>query len=73
MTRLLFDQVISHEHFDHWWGVEVPLKLNPYLDIVVPEGFSAQGVEFIKKKGHKGALIRFVYSFLLTIVFFLML
>jgi 7,8-dihydropterin-6-yl-methyl-4-(beta-D-ribofuranosyl)aminobenzene 5'-phosphate synthase len=63
ITRILFYQVISHEHFDHWWGVEVPLKLNQYLDIVVPEGFSAQGVEFIKKKGHKGALIRCVCLF----------
>jgi 7,8-dihydropterin-6-yl-methyl-4-(beta-D-ribofuranosyl)aminobenzene 5'-phosphate synthase len=35
--------IISHEHFDHFWGIGSTLKHCPDLKIYVPEGFHTAG------------------------------
>ena len=49
--------VISHEHFDHFWGIGVTLKLCPSLPIYIPAGFHPEGLDLIKQHGHTGPLI----------------
>ena len=48
---------ISHEHFDHFWGLPVTLKYDPNITIYVPEGFYPEGMQYLKDAGHKGKLI----------------
>jgi 7,8-dihydropterin-6-yl-methyl-4-(beta-D-ribofuranosyl)aminobenzene 5'-phosphate synthase len=48
--------IISHEHFDHFWGIGSTLKHCPSLPLYIPEGFHAEGLELIKKAGHTGPL-----------------
>jgi 7,8-dihydropterin-6-yl-methyl-4-(beta-D-ribofuranosyl)aminobenzene 5'-phosphate synthase len=45
---------ISHEHFDHYWGLPVTLKYDPTIPIIIPEGFYPEGLQYIKDAGHKG-------------------
>ena len=45
---------ISHEHFDHYWGLPVTLKYDPTIPLIVPEGFYPEGLQYIKDAGHKG-------------------
>ncbi len=45
---------ISHEHFDHYWGLPVTLKYDPTIPIYVPEGFYEEGRAYLKDAGHKG-------------------
>ena len=45
---------ISHEHFDHYWGLPVTLKYDPTITIYIPEGFYPEGIQYIKDSGHKG-------------------
>ena len=45
---------ISHEHFDHFWGLPVTLKYDPEIPIYIPEGFYPEGLQYIKDSGHKG-------------------
>ncbi len=40
--------IISHEHFDHYWGVEATLKYKPDIPILVPKGFYEEGFELLK-------------------------
>jgi len=49
--------IISHEHFDHFWGVGSTLKHCPAITIYVPEGFRQEGLDLIKQQGHTGQLI----------------
>jgi 7,8-dihydropterin-6-yl-methyl-4-(beta-D-ribofuranosyl)aminobenzene 5'-phosphate synthase len=49
--------VISHEHFDHFWGIGAALQYCPNLTIFVPEGFQPEGRRFIKANGHTGQVI----------------
>jgi len=49
--------VISHEHFDHFWGIGSTLKHCPDIPIYIPHGFHQQGLDFIKQRGHTGSLI----------------
>jgi len=49
--------VISHEHFDHFWGIGSTLKHCPAITIYIPEGFHAEGLNFIRQQGHTGELI----------------
>jgi 7,8-dihydropterin-6-yl-methyl-4-(beta-D-ribofuranosyl)aminobenzene 5'-phosphate synthase len=49
--------VISHEHFDHFWGIGAALKHCPDLTLYVPEGFRPEGREFIAASGHTGKVI----------------
>jgi len=49
--------VISHEHFDHFWGIGSTVKHCPGITIYVPEGFHQEGLDFIKQSGHTGKVI----------------
>ncbi len=49
--------IISHEHFDHFWGIGSTLKHCPGITIYVPEGFHAAGFELIRQQGHTGAVV----------------
>ena len=60
---------ISHEHLDHFWGLETVLKYNPEIKIFVPSTFYPEGMHFIKgaefitpgaRNGisHRGKLVR---------------
>lgn len=48
---------ITHEHFDHYWGLPVTLKYKPDITIYIPEGFYAEGLQYLKDSGHTGKLI----------------
>jgi 7,8-dihydropterin-6-yl-methyl-4-(beta-D-ribofuranosyl)aminobenzene 5'-phosphate synthase len=48
---------ISHEHFDHFWGLPVTLKYDPEITIYIPEGFYPEGLQYIKDCGHKGKVV----------------
>ncbi len=49
--------IISHEHFDHFWGFPVAMKYNPNIKIIIPEGFYKEGLQYIKDSGHKGEIV----------------
>jgi 7,8-dihydropterin-6-yl-methyl-4-(beta-D-ribofuranosyl)aminobenzene 5'-phosphate synthase len=60
---------ITHEHFDHFFGLETTLKYNPDIKIIIPstfydEGYHfLEGAEFMKAKArnripHKGELVK---------------
>ncbi len=48
---------ISHEHFDHYWGLPVTLKYDPEITIYIPKGFYPEGLQYLKDSGHKGKVI----------------
>jgi 7,8-dihydropterin-6-yl-methyl-4-(beta-D-ribofuranosyl)aminobenzene 5'-phosphate synthase len=48
---------ISHEHFDHYWGLPVTLKYDPEITIYIPDGFYPEGLQYLKDCGHKGKVI----------------
>lgn len=48
---------ISHEHFDHYWGLPVTLKYDPEITIYIPEGFYPEGLQYLKDCGHKGKVV----------------
>ena len=45
---------ISHEHFDHFWGLPVTLKYDPEIPLFIPKGFYEEGLQYIKDCGHRG-------------------
>jgi len=49
--------IISHEHFDHFWGIGSVLKHAPTIPLYLPTGFHSEGFELIKKLGHIGQFI----------------
>jgi len=60
---------VSHEHFDHFFGLETTLKYNPDIKIIIPstfydEGYHfLEGAEFMKAKArnripHRGELVK---------------
>lgn len=49
--------IISHEHFDHFWGIGSTLKHCPGLTIYVPEGFHPAGFDLIRQQGHTGTVV----------------
>ncbi|MCK9257167.1 MAG: MBL fold metallo-hydrolase [Sulfurospirillaceae bacterium] len=49
--------IISHEHFDHFWGLPVTLKYAPNIKMIIPDGFYKEGLQYIKDSGHTGELI----------------
>ena len=49
--------IISHEHFDHFWGIGSTLRHCPGLTIYVPEGFHPAGFAFIQQQGHTGTVV----------------
>ena len=48
--------IISHEHFDHFWGFPVAMKYNNTIPLIVPKGFYDEGFQYIKDSGYKGEL-----------------
>jgi len=61
IDRMLADRkidlfVISHEHFDHFWGTPVVFKYDPRIPTIYPEGFYQEGLQYIKDSGHRGEL-----------------
>ena len=60
---------ISHEHLDHFWGLEATLKYNPELKILIPSTLTPPGGKFISGADfpvagtknsvvHKGKLVK---------------
>jgi 7,8-dihydropterin-6-yl-methyl-4-(beta-D-ribofuranosyl)aminobenzene 5'-phosphate synthase len=49
--------IISHEHFDHFWGIGATLKFCPAITIYVPEGFHPEGFALIARLGHTGQVL----------------
>ncbi|ADK83768.1 beta-lactamase [Desulfarculus baarsii DSM 2075] len=45
---------MSHEHMDHFFGVEAVLKLRPDLPVIVPETFSQKALDFLAGRGDGG-------------------
>jgi 7,8-dihydropterin-6-yl-methyl-4-(beta-D-ribofuranosyl)aminobenzene 5'-phosphate synthase len=39
--------VISHEHLDHYWGLETTLKYDPDIKIFIPSTFYQEGMIFL--------------------------
>jgi 7,8-dihydropterin-6-yl-methyl-4-(beta-D-ribofuranosyl)aminobenzene 5'-phosphate synthase len=39
--------IISHEHLDHYWGLETVLKYNPKITIYIPSTFYPEGLHFL--------------------------
>lgn len=48
---------VSHEHFDHYWGIPVTFKYNPNITVYIPEGFYPEGRQYLKDAGHRGKVI----------------
>ncbi len=40
--------IITHEHLDHYWGLETTLRYNPEIKIIIPDTFSSEGLSFLK-------------------------
>jgi 7,8-dihydropterin-6-yl-methyl-4-(beta-D-ribofuranosyl)aminobenzene 5'-phosphate synthase len=49
---------ISHEHFDHYWGIPVTFKYDPTIPIYIPDTFYDEGLQYLKDSGHKGEVIK---------------
>ncbi|MCQ2362370.1 MAG: MBL fold metallo-hydrolase [Acidaminococcaceae bacterium] len=43
---------ITHEHFDHYWGVESVTKHCNDMPVIVPHGFYKEGYDLLCEKGH---------------------
>jgi 7,8-dihydropterin-6-yl-methyl-4-(beta-D-ribofuranosyl)aminobenzene 5'-phosphate synthase len=48
---------ISHEHMDHLWGLPVVTKYCPHIKLIIPNNYSPEGKELIRKSGHKGEVV----------------
>lgn len=53
--------VISHEHMDHFWGVEAVTKYWPDIPIWVPKGFYQDGFDLLKGKPFPQAKVKNAY------------
>ncbi|MEI2780575.1 MAG: MBL fold metallo-hydrolase [Candidatus Competibacter sp.] len=49
--------VISHEHFDHFWGIGSTLKHCPDIPVYVPAGLHPAGLAHIRWQGHTGKVV----------------
>ncbi|MCQ2381206.1 MAG: MBL fold metallo-hydrolase, partial [Acidaminococcaceae bacterium] len=43
---------ITHEHFDHYWGVESVTKHCNDMPVIVPHGFYKEGYDLLCNRGH---------------------
>ncbi|HMK33721.1 MAG TPA: MBL fold metallo-hydrolase [Desulfomonilaceae bacterium] len=61
---------ITHEHLDHFWGLEAVLKYNPEIKIIIPSTFQPVAMSYLDGKdfpragarnsiAHKGSLTKF--------------
>jgi len=46
--------IITHEHFDHYWGFPVAMKYNNKIPLYVHNGFYKEGMQYLKDSGYKG-------------------
>ncbi|MBW1649984.1 MAG: MBL fold metallo-hydrolase [Deltaproteobacteria bacterium] len=63
IDRMLKDKeidslIISHEHLDHFWGLETVLKYNPDIKIIIPNTFFPEGKAFLKGAEFAAANVR---------------
>lgn len=49
---------ITHEHFDHFWGLPVALKYDPTVRIVIPDSFYNEGLRYLRDSGHRGEVTK---------------
>lgn len=47
---------MSHEHFDHFWGLSATMKYKNDLDLYIGGDYYPEGLQFIKDCGFKGKL-----------------
>ncbi len=47
---------VSHEHFDHFWGLPATMKYKNDIDMYIGGDYYPEGKEFIKQSGFKGKL-----------------
>ncbi|MFV0350678.1 MAG: MBL fold metallo-hydrolase, partial [Halodesulfovibrio sp.] len=45
---------ISHEHWDHFWGLPVTMKYDDRIPMYIHDGFYKEGLQYIKDSGYKG-------------------
>jgi len=61
---------VSHEHLDHFWGLQTVLKYNPEIKIIIPDTFYPEGMHLIRgaefitpgasnRIPHQGQLVQF--------------
>ena len=50
--------VSSHEHFDHYWGIEALTKFNTKLPVYVPKGFYQEGFDLLHGKAFPKAKVK---------------
>ncbi len=49
---------ISHEHIDHYWGLESTFKHKPDIEMHIPDTFSEDGYKFMKGAEYPAANIK---------------
>ncbi len=60
---------LTHEHLDHFWGIEAVLKLAPEIPILVPGGLRQEGIDWLRgcefpqagianRTPHRGPIVR---------------
>ncbi len=49
--------VLSHEHYDHFWGLPVTMKYSNKLPMYIHNGFYKEGRQYIVDSGYKGTPI----------------
>lgn len=47
---------ITHEHVDHFFGLESVCRLSPGVAIAIPQGFTERGMRRISESGHAGEI-----------------
>jgi len=50
--------VMSHEHIDHFFGVEAVTKYNPGQDVYIPKGWYPEGYDLLKGKAFPKANVK---------------
>lgn len=50
--------MISHEHLDHYWGLETTLKYNPEIPIYIPSTFYPEGMQLLKGADFKAGNVK---------------
>lgn len=48
--------IITHEHFDHFFGLPVAMKANPKVPMMIHNGFYKEGLQYVKDSGYRGDL-----------------
>jgi 7,8-dihydropterin-6-yl-methyl-4-(beta-D-ribofuranosyl)aminobenzene 5'-phosphate synthase len=46
---------ITHEHLDHFWGLEAVLRYNPKIRIIIPSTFQPPAMSYLRAQGHAKA------------------